>query len=247
VNAHPLYNGKDPRPSGVVGTFADVTAQRASVERIRELVQRVEDVREQERRELALLLHEGLAQDLFSMRLTLGNLGREWPSSHMHALEELSRVLDRCLSDTRQVASSLRPTGPENQPIGQAIGQHVRYFAGLSKLRIQLHDEAPGITDESTRLLLFRAAQEALANVARHAQATCVDVFLEPVGTQVELRIADDGIGLAPGSLDKPGSLGLLGIRERARAVGGMFRIEPNAAGGTTLVLRLPVTGPAPG
>jgi two-component system, NarL family, sensor histidine kinase UhpB len=245
VNAHPLYDGRDKRPSGVVGTFADVTALRDSLERIRQLAQRMEDVREQERRELALLLHEGLAQDLFSMRLAVGNQlrGSHDAQSHLQALQDLSRVLDRCLADTRQLASGLRPTGPVDRPIGQVIAQHARYFEGLSKLRIQLFEgAAPAISDEPMRLLLFRAAQEALSNVARHARATRVDVHLESIGEQVELRVADDGIGLAPGSLDKPGSLGLLGIRERARAVGGTFTIDRNAGGGTTLVLRLPVT-----
>ena len=108
VNAQPLYNGTGSGPSGVVGTFVDVTPVRESVERIRALVQRVEDVREQERHELALLLHEGLAQDLFSARLALRNLRRDLPDERHAVLEELSTIIDRCLVDTRQVAGSLR-------------------------------------------------------------------------------------------------------------------------------------------
>jgi PAS domain S-box-containing protein len=248
VNAQPLYNGQDSGPSGVVGTFFDVTALRESVERIRELVQRVEDVREQERHELALLLHEGLAQDLFSARLALENMLRDLPVERHAALEELSTIIDRCLADTRQVAGSLRPTGPADRPIGEVITEHARYFEGLSKLRIQVsaQSELP-VTGETTRLLLFRATQEALTNIARHARALHAHVFLEASLQQVELRVADDGVGMSPGSLDKAGSLGLLGIRERARTLGGTLAVERNATGGTTLVLRLPLARPAAG
>ena len=245
VNAQPLYDGRDPRPSGVVGTFADITALRDSMERIRGLAQRVEDVREKERRDLALLLHEGLAQDLFAMQLTLSSLQREWPESYGSALDELSRVLDRCLADVRQVAGGLRPTGSVNRPIGQAIAEHARYFEGIANLAIHLHvGDTAEIRDEPTRLLLFRSAQEALSNVARHARATRVDLHLEIAGSHVELRVSDNGVGLAEGALDKAGSLGLLGLRERTRSVDGVLEIQRNEAGGTTILLRLPLVPP---
>jgi len=242
VNAQPLYNGQDPGPSGVVGTFVDVTAHRESMQRIRELAQRVESVREQERHELALLLHEGLAQDLFSARLALGNLLRDMPLERHPAPEELSTIIDRCLADTRQVAGSLRPTGPADRPIGEVIAAHARYFEGLSKLRIQVHSRMRvPVTGETTRLLLFRATQEALTNIARHARALNAEVILEASLQQVELRVTDDGVGMSPGALEKTGSLGLLGIRERARSVGGTLAVERGSEGGTTLVLRLPL------
>ena len=248
VNAQPLYNGRDHGPSGVVGTFVDVTALRVSMERIRALVQRVEDVREQERHELALLLHEGLAQDLFSARLALGNLLRDSRGAQHEAMLELSTIIDRCLAETRQVASSLRPTGPVDRPLGQVLAEHARYFEGLSRLRIQVHATAePAVTGEAIRLLLFRAAQEALTNIARHARALHAEVFLEASPQLVELRVADDGIGMPAGSMEKSGSLGLLGIRERARNLGGTLAIERNATGGTTVVLKLPVLGVATG
>jgi PAS domain S-box-containing protein len=243
VNAQPLYNGRDPQPSGVVGTFVDVTELRESVDRIRGLVQRAEDVREKERHELALLLHEGLAQDLFSARLALGNLLRDNAGSQQVALAEISQIIDRCLAETRQVAGSLRPTGPTDRPIGEVIAEHARYFEGLSKLRIKV--QAPNalpVADEATRLLLLRAVREALINTMRHARAMVAEVFLAASPQHVELRVVDDGIGMQPGSLDKSGSLGLLGIRERARAMGGTLGVERSAAGGTTLVLRLPWT-----
>lgn len=245
VNAQPLYNGRDPTPSGVVGTFVDVTAQRESVDRIRELVRHIEDAREKERQELALLLHEGLAQDLFSARLALRNLLRDLPHEQHSALLELSAIIDRCLADMRQVAGSLRPTSPADRPIGEVITEHVRYFEGLSRLRIQVRTQADlPVTGEALRLLLFRAAQEALTNIARHARASNAEVVLVAGPRHVELRVSDDGIGIAAGALDKAGSLGLLGLRERALTVGGTLSIEGNPVGGTTLLLRLPLPRP---
>jgi PAS domain S-box-containing protein len=242
VNAEPLFNGADPEPSGAVGTFLDVTALRESVERIRTLMKRVEDVRAEERRELGLLLHEGIAQDLFSMRLALGNLQRELQGAQLRSVQEIAGIADRALAETRQLARQLRPTAPDHQPIGEIIAQHARYFEGVSGLRITVqHEDCPAITDDSLRQQLFRAAQEALTNIARHAQATRVELSLRRINGMVELRVTDDGIGVQPGALEKAGSLGMLGMSERARAAGGSFRIEGGPEKGTILTLTLPL------
>jgi signal transduction histidine kinase len=225
-----------------VGTFSDVTALRASVERIRTLMNRVEEVSAEERRELGLLLHEGIAQDLFSMRLALDNLQRGLQGAQLRSAQEIAGIADRALAETRQLAQQLRPTGPDHLPIGEIIAQHARYFEGVSGLRITVqHEDCQAIADEPLRLQLFRAAQEALTNIARHAQATRVELSLRCVGGMVELRVTDDGIGVPPGALEKAGSLGLLGMSERARAAGGSLRIEAGPGKGTSLTLTLPL------
>jgi signal transduction histidine kinase len=93
---------------------------------------------------------------------------------------------------------------------------------------------------------LFRVLQEALTNVVRHARAHRVEVVLRHSGDGLELRVADDGIGIGTADPSDPHALGLAGMRERVLALGGSFRIGPAPAGGTEVHARVPAGGAAP-
>jgi PAS domain S-box-containing protein len=223
---------------------ADITELHASYARIRALVQRLESVREEERRSVAHVLHEGISQDLFAARLTIGHLesqskGRPPVSD---ACKELSAAIDKCLQDTRQVAAALHPSVLEHLGLVQALKEHATYFGGLSGLRISVSaaETFPAV-DAAKGLLLFRAAQEALTNVAKHASAKAVEIVLRTVSGHLTLEISDDGIGIPDGALDKPGSLGLLGIRERLGTVGGTLIVRRNDAAGTNVTVTIPI------
>jgi signal transduction histidine kinase len=98
-------------------------------------------------------------------------------------------------------------------------------------------------TDEvpmAARRGLYRVVQEALTNIARHARATAVRVRLDCLPERIELAIADDGVGIPPGTIANPRSLGLVGMRERAAALGADFRIEGGPGQGTTVRIILP-------
>ncbi len=88
--------------------------------------------------------------------------------------------------------------------------------------------------------MLFRAAQEALTNVARHAQASCVDIVLGADSKSITMDITDDGVGIDDAALEKAGSYGLLGIRERVGALGGALLLRKNPVAGTTVSVQLP-------
>jgi two-component system sensor histidine kinase UhpB len=106
----------------------------------------------------------------------------------------------------------------------------------------RLPEREPGV-DQRVSIALYRMVQEALTNVARHAQAREAWVELRVQGPALQLEVADDGTGLADAHLQRPGSFGLLGIRERARMLGGEFTIGARPGGGTRLVVRLPLQG----
>jgi signal transduction histidine kinase len=89
--------------------------------------------------------------------------------------------------------------------------------------------------------MFFRAAQEALTNVARHAHASSIDIVLRADGEFITMDITDDGIGIEETALAKAGSLGLLGIRERIGALGGALLLRKSAGAGTTVSVRLPI------
>ncbi len=230
----------------VVGMYVvatDITDVRNSYERIRELAQRLETVREDERRAVAQVLHEGVAQDLFAMKLGVNQLQAQAADRGVtQAYQELEAVIDKCIRATRQVANDLQPTAIVHLSLAAALREHAQYFKEISGLDIRVIERTPvSSIDAATRLILFRAAQEALTNVSRHARASRVDIVLRAEAHSIAMDVNDDGIGIADSALAKVGSLGLLGIRERVGALGGTVAVSRNGGSGTTVSVRLPV------
>jgi len=233
--------------SGIVHGFfvlvADVTPSHESYERIRELARRLETAREQERRSIALALHEGIAQDLFAARLTIDQLKSRWRDvpGVAQACDEISDALVKCVAETRQVANDLRPSALPHSSLLATLKAHARFFGERSGLHIEVAEIAPfPALPEATALLYFRAAQELLSNVARHARAKKVGIVLRADAEHITMQISDDGVGIADGAVDKPGSLGLLGIRERFAVLGGTLCVQRGASAGTVVTIDLP-------
>jgi signal transduction histidine kinase len=165
------------------------------------------------------------------------------------ACQELAEMVDRCMLDTRQIANDLRPSALTHLPVSVALKEHARYFGNISGLAIRVTEIAPiPVLDQATALILFRAAQEALTNVARHARAAAVDIVLRADAESITMDITDDGIGISDDAFAKAGSLGLLGIRERIDAYEGSLAVRKNVPAGTTVSVRIPrIPGPAIG
>jgi signal transduction histidine kinase len=152
----------------------------------------------------------------------------------------------------RRIITELRPSVLDQLGLVDAIEWQVQEFAARSGLEVDLDVHAacePPTTAVATAV--FRMLQEALTNVAKHAQATLVRVTLQIEPDALSLDITDDGRGITGGELRGTHSLGLLGLRERAIALGGKVTISRNVPVGTTVALRLPfracgdVAGPA--
>jgi PAS domain S-box-containing protein len=224
----------------------DVTELRESHRRIRELAHRLETVREDERRSISQVLHEGIAQELFAMRLVLNHLQAQATgrAGVTQACQELAEAIDKCMLDTRQIAHELRPPALTHLPVSVALKEHARRFGDISGLTIRVAEIAPMlVVGETIGLILFRAAQEALTNVDRHARATTVDIILRADAETITMDITDDGIGIDDEAPAKTGSLGLLGIRERVGAFGGTLVVRKNVGAGTTVSVHLPRFG----
>jgi PAS domain S-box-containing protein len=224
-------------------TVEDITGLRNSYERIRELAQRLETVREDERRSVAHALHEGVAQDLVAATLDLNRLRAQAGDEprNVQACDDVARAIDKCIGDLRELTNSLRPSTLAHLPLVTAVSQHARQFAERSGLHIDVVENStlPKLND-ATRLVFFRAVQEALTNVVRHARATEVRIAFAADGGRLTLTISDDGIGLREHDLSKTSALGLLGIQERFAALGGGLTIEKREPRGTVLSVHLP-------
>jgi two-component system, NarL family, sensor histidine kinase UhpB len=127
-------------------------------------------------------------------------------------------------------------------PLTAGLNAYARQFSHLSGLQIRVIEKTPKPKiDEETRLAFFRAAQELLDNVSRHAQASSVEISLRHDDPRLVMEVSDDGIGIDPASVNKDGALGLLGIQERFGALGGTFQIQRNEGLGTTVSMSIPV------
>lgn len=188
---------------------------------------------EAERARIAQELHDGVGQSLTAVLLEAGALAQQDP--RLVGLREGTRA---SLDEVRRVARSLRPHVLEDLGLRSAL----RALATDLFDKVDTHVEraiAPGLPDldEPTELVVFRVAQEALTNVARHAHARNVTLRLGAVGAGVELVVADDGIGTNGAAA----GTGLRGMHERAALVGGTLSVERRDGGGTVVRLEVPI------
>ena len=220
----------------------------ASTVRMRALSRRLVEVQEDERRAIARELHDEAGQALASLRFGLRLLEREIDEggSVTGRVAELMQRTDAVIDGLHRLAADLRP--PSLDPLGleAALREYVR-SAG-SKFGLEVRFKARGFASERLPVVvetaLYRVVQEAMTNVARHAGATRVDVLAECRGDRVVVVVEDDGTGFDPDRVRRGDHLGLLGMRERAEALGGTMVVESSPGGGTTIVVEVPSADP---
>ena len=231
--------------------------QRQRAEEANQLVlRRLSEAEETERGRISRELHDRLGQDLTALRLGLENLRRQGSiaAAVREKLSNLEKVAEGLMGDIHRLAWELRPSVLDDMGLERALRRFTEEWSRTSGVPVDFH---PGKDLETRRLphefetTLYRIAQEALANVARHAQAKRVSVLLERRPGYVSLIVEDDGRGFdAQGAMEAPassGRLGLLGMQERARLAGGSLAIESAPGGGATVFVRLPLAPPEPG
>src|SRR4051812_30145055 len=195
---------------------------------------------EEERKRVARDLHDEVNQALTAILLRLQALMHDAPSPELTGeLAELKRLVNQAMEELLQPARQLRPTALDDHGLMPALEGQVRRFGDQYGIEARLHAEgtAERLGDDQ-QIVVYRVAQEALANVARHARASQVDVDLVAHDSGVALTVSDDGIGFHSGG--RPTGLGLNGMAERARLVGGELKIRSEPGEGTTVTLRVP-------
>jgi signal transduction histidine kinase len=209
------------------------------------LAAHVESVEEFERLKLAREVHDDLGGNLTAIKIGLSWLARNLPSDPPRLLERvryLDDVVDQTFEAAHRIASNLRPPALDFG-IVSALDWHLQHFGRNAEIASELSAPAEAIPlDGDTAIAVFRIVQEALTNVAKHARATRVRVGLAVEDGTLALSVTDDGVGIPPsrGAGDVPG-FGLLGMRERAAALGGELTIRPARSRGTEVRLRVPL------
>jgi signal transduction histidine kinase len=229
----------------IVGTHFDLTERRkADAERVRtELLARLVFAQEDERRRIAREMHDQFGERLTALEHAIqGLMGlcRYWPIAlqQVEALEQIAQTIDR---DVEHLVWELRPMALDDLGLRAALTNYVQDWSKRVGIPAELH--ASGLVDDrlpsETETTLYRIAQEALTNVAKHSRARHVEVILERRADHVLLVVEDDGVGFEPSGVSERRGFGLLGIQERAALVGATVEIESSAGQGTTILLRV--------
>ena len=195
---------------------------------------------EEERKRLARDLHDEVNQALTAILLRLQAVSQDAPPHVAEELTEVRRLVNQAMEELLRLARQLRPTALDDHGLYTAIESQVRRFSNQTGIAADLRTHGdPAELDPDREIAVFRIAQEALANVARHAGASSVEVDVERLGDHgVALTVRDDGRGF---SLEgESNGLGLNGMAERARLVGGELEIDSRPGGGTALSLKVP-------
>ena len=241
--------GSDPRFSSADLRVAERFAERAAIavnmsHRVaRNALLRLVEGQELERRRLARELHDETGQALTSMLLGLRNLEDARDANEMReAASSLRDLVVATLQDVRRLAVELRPKALDDFGLTEAVEHLAQMFTEASgidvKLEARLGDTRPPAALETT---LYRVIQEALTNVAKHADAKQVSILLLRTPKALTAIVEDDGRGFTPGRAGRSDSIGLEGMRERVALVGGTLDVEAAPGRGTTIRAELPL------
>lgn len=201
----------------------------------------------EERTRLAREIHDGLAQQLWFAKLKFDRLAALLPAEVEPLSSEVSQALDSALAEARQATITMRTSIDQELPLTDMVQRAVDDFAQRSGLRVEYTStpEVPAAVPPRHQVELLRIVQESMTNVRRHADATVVRIRLEVVSGELLVSITDNGRGFDP-NMARDDGLGLLGMEERARLIGGQLRITSAPSEGTLVELRLPLIVASP-
>lgn len=216
-------------------------------EQLRRLSRQILSAQEDERKRISRELHDVIAQTLTGINIRLAALKKNATSNTKHLdrnIARTQRLVEHSVNIVHRFARELRPAVLDDLGLIPALHSFMKNFTEQTGVRTRLTAVAAvEHLDTSRRTVLFRVAQEALTNVARHAQATHVEVSIEKRPDGISMKVKDDGKSFsADPSLPSKGRkrLGLLGMRERLEMVGGSFAVESAPGKGTTILARIP-------
>ena len=221
-----------------------------SQEQLRNLTGRLESVQEEERIRISREVHDKLGQELTGVKLELALLRDQLAQSCpavLSRIETITKQVDGTMQSVRKIATELRPVVLDQLGLLPAIEWQAGDFQARTGITCTLNFYLRAVIlpiERSTGV--FRIFQEILTNVARHAQASHVDISVQEHKGHLLLRVCDNGRGITDEEVSGSKSLGLLGMRERALLLGGETKIERNPDKGTTVKVRIPMDPPEP-
>ncbi|MES1983079.1 MAG: ATP-binding protein [Pseudomonadota bacterium] len=215
-----------------------------SREQLRELSSHIQDVREQERINIAREVHDDMGGTLTAIKLDIAWLGGHLDAKNVQwvaKVKSIEALVDRCINSANNISRTLRPSVLDSFGLIAAIEIEAEEFEQRTGISCPVnHVDEGGEISPDTSIALFRIFQEALTNIIKHAQATQVKVDIYNRNGGVELIVSDNGRGLQEIDRLKPRSFGLRGIQERVAYFNGKVSISSASGAGTTVAVLIP-------
>jgi PAS domain S-box-containing protein len=217
---------------------------RRSYEQLHHFAVSLQSSREEERSRIAREIHDELGQALTGLKFDISWIGKKLPEGTeelQSKTKAMGKLIDGTIQMVRKMSSELRPGVLDRLGLAAAIEWQVQEFQNRTGIKCTRSPNFEGLKLEQDRATaIFRIFQEALTNVARHANASTVDVSLSVESGNLILEVRDNGKGISESALLDPKSLGLLGMKERALAFGGRVNIVGRPGSGTRVILIVP-------
>jgi PAS domain S-box-containing protein len=247
-----LFKNESGEVQGVFAAARDVTDQkkmegelRKSKELLEKLNQHLVEVRENERNQIALNLHDDLGQ-----RLTAICLDIAWLKSRIGVqsnpvrkkLDEMIREINETIEGIKEISSFLRPTMLYDLGLVPAIISQLNKFEKQTGINCSFYFDSDEFnSDEKISLIFYRIIQESLTNIVRHSGASAMELSLKKLKNTIEMSIKDNGVGIDNEKVNSLTSMGLEGIRERVRSAHGEVSIKGVKGSGTTILVTIPL------
>jgi len=204
----------------------------------------LQNIREEERTLIAREIHDELGQMLTFLKIQISLIGKKLNDDQQilkNKIDSALKLIDDSIDSIQKIAEKLRPNVLDELGIGSAIDWQAKDFSERTTIECicDLPKEEP-LLDKDKSTAVFRIFQEALTNVARHANGNKVAISLKEFKDNLILEIKDNGKGITTNQINDPRSLGILGMKERAMLFGGSVSIKSSMNSGTTVRVELP-------
>jgi signal transduction histidine kinase/ligand-binding sensor domain-containing protein len=212
--------------------------------------QKLNESQETERKRIAGELHDGLGQELLTVKNALTHIAEAQPPSSRPQLIEVGKAVQHAIEDVRQISADLHPHMLERLGLTRTIESTIRRIAEAACLKIVASvDPVDGLLQPSEEINFYRIIQEALTNVVKHSNASQCSVQVTRAGSQIHLTVQDDGRGFEPDAAgaSETAGLGLVNMAERVRLLRGDMEVKSTPGSGSTLLFHFPISGSSPG
>ena len=216
----------------------------ASEQNLKALSDRLLTIQEDERRRIAREIHDDLGQALTALKMDIGGLLANFQGSEATRAvrDRITRTLDGTVQSVQRISAELRPSVLDDLGLSAAIESEARLFEERTGIECDVSLTSGDVELSSMiETAVYRMTQEALTNVARHSDASRVEIRLRPRADELLLEIRDDGRGIRQDEIENRSSLGLIGMRERAAIVGGAVHFQGVEGRGTIVTVRIPL------
>jgi two-component system sensor histidine kinase UhpB len=244
--------GAQGEPLFLQGAVLDVTERKQaqaeleqSHQELQDLIAALDSLRVEEQKRLAHEMHDDFGQMLAAMKMDLSTLQQHLPQSDARIVRQLSSInelVDAMVVSVRRIIADLPPKVLEDVGLYSALEFITANFEKRHRIACRLHLSDPEpILEAKVATAIYRVVQETLNNVAKHAHANYVEARVICSGADINLCVKDNGRGMAPDKLQKPGSFGLIGMRQRVTALGGEINIDSAEGAGTAIKITIPI------